>query len=148
MRHREKLRQDIRKKERERERKLKKYEKEDKEEKKGKEKDTVEVNENLFLGEFRSMFSVLRDFVCFLNKKTPAIDLVIMFVLFAGLQCYPAKKPYSRVSLSSAKNAMFKLGEHLCMAVGDKEGWLKFVSCLFFCSVNCTQDELFLACAF
>ena len=107
MRHREKLRQDMREKEREREKKLKKYEKE---EKKEKEKDTVEVSENLFLGEFRSMFSVLRHFVCFLNKKTPAIDLVIMFVLFAGLQCYPTKKPHSRVSLSSAKNAMFKLG--------------------------------------
>lgn len=46
MRHREKLRQDMREKEREREKKLKKYEKEKKKEK---EKDTVEVNENLFL---------------------------------------------------------------------------------------------------
>ena len=46
MRHREKLRQDMREKEREREKKLKKYERE---EKKEKEKDTVEVNEILFL---------------------------------------------------------------------------------------------------
>ena len=69
MRHREKLRQDIREKERERERKLKKYEKEEKEEKKGKEKDTVEVNENLFLGEFRSMFSVFKGFCLFFKQE-------------------------------------------------------------------------------
>jgi len=26
---------------------------------------------------------------------------------------------------------LFKMSEHLCMAVGDKEGWFKFVSCFF-----------------
>ena len=54
----------MREKEREREKKLKKYEKE---EKKEKEKDTVEVNEKFIFGEFRSMFSVLRNFVSFLK---------------------------------------------------------------------------------
>ena len=32
--------------------------------------------------------------------------------------------------------------EHLCMAVGDKEGWFKFVSCFFFCFYRLTIFNL------